>query len=162
MAEHEAPLLVLAANVGNNGSIRLLWRSCQAGKHFLFILAVGMARGMLDPPHACPRAGREDRAGAAGHVAAAGAVPAAPAPTRTRDSPCSSSHSATGTDSGTDSLLSCSPRLWGLSPFAEPPPPRQGRAHPQTTGFPHPNPSSRVRPQIKTTPGQARGQQLWP
>lgn len=54
MAEREAPLLVLAADAGNNGSIRLLWRGCQAGKHFLFILAVGTARGMQDPPHACP------------------------------------------------------------------------------------------------------------
>lgn len=69
MAEREAPLLVLAADVGNNGSIRLLWWSCQAGKHFLFILAVGMAREMLDSPHACPRVGREDRAGAVGHAA---------------------------------------------------------------------------------------------
>lgn len=51
MAEREAPLLVLAAGAGNNGSIRLLWRSCQASKHFLFILAVGMAEGMQDPPH---------------------------------------------------------------------------------------------------------------
>lgn len=49
MAEGEAPLLVLAAQAGNNGSIRLLWRGCQASKHFLFILAVGTARGMRDP-----------------------------------------------------------------------------------------------------------------
>lgn len=49
MAEGEAPLLVLAAQAGNNGSIRLLWRGCQASKHFLFILAVGTARGMQDP-----------------------------------------------------------------------------------------------------------------
>lgn len=58
MAECEAPLLVLAADVGNNGSIRLLWRDCQASKHFLFILAVGMAGGMQDPLHACPRGGQ--------------------------------------------------------------------------------------------------------
>lgn len=58
MAEHEAPLLVLAADAGNNGSIRLLWRGCQASKHFLFILAVGMAGGMQDPLHACPRGGQ--------------------------------------------------------------------------------------------------------
>lgn len=57
MAEREAPLLVLAAGTGNNGSIRLLWRSCQASKHFLFILAVGMAKGMLDPPHVGPQEG---------------------------------------------------------------------------------------------------------
>lgn len=57
MAECEAPLLVLAAGAGNNGSIRLLWRSCQASKHFLFILAVGMAREMQDPPHVGPQEG---------------------------------------------------------------------------------------------------------
>lgn len=69
MAEGEAPLLVLAAQAGNNGSIRLLWRGCQASKHFLFILAVGTARGMRDPLLACPEAGREDSAGAAGRRA---------------------------------------------------------------------------------------------
>lgn len=66
MAEGEAPLLVLTARAGNNGSIRLLWRGCQASKHFLL---VGTARGMWDPLLACPEAGREDTAGAARRMA---------------------------------------------------------------------------------------------
>lgn len=62
MAEREAPLLVLAADVGNNSSIWLLWRGCQAREHFLFILAEGTATEMQNPSHAGPEAARDDTA----------------------------------------------------------------------------------------------------
>lgn len=89
MAEGEAPLLVLTARAGNNGSIRLLWRGCQASKHFLFILAVGTARGMRDPlcSPAPRRAGRTLlvprgawQTAPAGTRKAAGAAPARSTP----------------------------------------------------------------------------------
>lgn len=76
MAEREAPLLVLAADAGNNGSIRLLWRGRRGGSaRCLFWRQAGPGgRGILRTP--APTAGREDTAGAVGHGAAAGAAPA--------------------------------------------------------------------------------------
>lgn len=80
MAEREAPLLVLAADAGNNGSIRLLWRGCRGGSaRCLFWQRAGPeGRGILRTP--APTAGREDTAGAVGHGMAAGAAPACGSP----------------------------------------------------------------------------------
>lgn len=47
MAERKAPLLVLAADAGKNGSMRLLWRGGLSGKPRLLILAEGTAAGIL-------------------------------------------------------------------------------------------------------------------
>ncbi|KAJ7332246.1 hypothetical protein JRQ81_014426 [Phrynocephalus forsythii] len=47
MAGREAPVLVLAADAGKNGSIRLLWTGSRAGKQGLLILALGNASGIL-------------------------------------------------------------------------------------------------------------------
>lgn len=153
MAEREAPLLVLAADAGNNGSIRLLWRGCQAGKHSLFILAVGMAGGMQDPPHACPEGGqgghsrccrtrgsrpqREPRrllepslpASAPLPVPAPGGAGGCLAPCKEGGQPALSSTHA-GAQFGVTELFPShahSPRLWGLSPSSLNPPvqPRQ-------------------------------------
>lgn len=90
MAERKAPLLVLTADVGNNSSIWLLWRGCQASEHFLFILAEGTAREMQDPPHAGPEAAMDDTACCELHTA----------PSYPRDSNFPTGHSSYGPKPG--------------------------------------------------------------
>lgn len=151
MAEREAPLLVLAADEGNNGSIRLLWRGCQAGKHSIYS---GSGHGQRDAGSSAGlprgRAGRTQpvlqdtrQPAPAGAEVAAGALPACispravPAPGGAGGclAPCKGgqpvlSSTRSRARFGVTGLFPSharSPRLWGLSPSLLKPPvqPRQ-------------------------------------